>query len=74
MTQDEAIKLLEEKILEHESYEKATCTGDWITCPNEECMVCGVRECPNNEPLHYHHDGCPACWQEQEKIDNEGRG
>lgn len=18
-------------------------------------------ECPNNEPLHFHHDGCPAC-------------
>lgn len=24
--------------------------------------------CPFNEPLHYHHDGCPACieqsWQD----------
>lgn len=20
--------------------------------------------CPYNEPLHDHHDGCPACWLE----------
>jgi len=20
-----------------------------------------IVECPSNEPLHYHHDGCPAC-------------
>ena len=26
-----------------------------------ECMVCGVILCPHHEPLHYHHDGCPAC-------------
>ena len=26
-----------------------------------ECMACGARDCPHGEPLHYHHDGCPAC-------------
>lgn len=31
-------------------------------CPDQECMVCGVRDCPHGEPLHYHHDGCPACY------------
>ena len=20
------------------------------------------RECPYDEPLHYHHDGCPSCY------------
>jgi len=20
-----------------------------------------IKECPFNEPLHYHHDGCPSC-------------
>lgn len=30
-------------------------------CPDQECMVCGVRDCPEGEPLHYHHDGCPRC-------------
>ena len=38
------------------------CTGDASTCPVEECLVCGARDCPHGEPLHYHHDGCPACW------------
>jgi len=29
--------------------------------PLHECMECGVIECPHHEPLHFHHDGCPAC-------------
>jgi hypothetical protein len=31
------------------------------TCVEMECSTCGARDCPDNEPLHYHHDGCPAC-------------
>jgi hypothetical protein len=31
-------------------------------CPDLECCVCGMRDCPHEEPLHYHHDGCPACY------------
>lgn len=30
-------------------------------CPDPECLICGIRSCPEGEPLHYHHDGCPAC-------------
>ena len=30
-------------------------------CKDDECYICGYRDCPSNEPLHYHHDGCPAC-------------
>lgn len=26
-----------------------------------ECMPCGVRDCPHDEPLHWDKDGCPAC-------------
>lgn len=26
-----------------------------------ECIPCGVRDCPEGEPLHWHHDGCPEC-------------
>lgn len=26
-----------------------------------ECIICGSIICPHGEPLHYHHDGCPAC-------------
>ena len=28
-------------------------------CPDMECLICGYRDCPHHEPLHYHHDGCP---------------
>jgi hypothetical protein len=34
-------------------------------CMEDECLFCGVRDCPHNEPLHYHHDGCPACYSAQ---------
>lgn len=30
-------------------------------CGREECDLCSVIDCPHNEPLHYHHDGCPSC-------------
>ncbi len=36
-------------------------------CKDEECMICGYIECPHNEPLHFHHDGCPACFAEEWK-------
>jgi len=26
-----------------------------------ECILCGEEDCPHGDPLHYHHDGCPAC-------------
>lgn len=26
-----------------------------------ECSQCGVRDCPEKDPLHYHHNGCPSC-------------
>lgn len=26
-----------------------------------ECRECSQIVCPHGEPLHYHHDGCPAC-------------
>jgi len=49
------------------------CTGDIETCKNDECMICGVRDCPHDEPLHYHHDGCPACYVEKkiEEMNDE---
>jgi len=30
-------------------------------CPDMECMVCGMRDCPQGAPEHYWHDGCPSC-------------
>lgn len=36
-------------------------------CPNGECMECGMIVCPHGEPLHLHHDGCPACAQSDQE-------
>jgi len=36
-------------------------------CRSEECQLCGVLDCPHNEPLHYHHDGCPACTEDMKR-------
>ncbi len=37
------------------------CTHDSGSARAGECLECGARDCPEGEPLHYHHDGCPAC-------------
>ena len=73
MTQEEAIKesrkfsvqlgntkLIKKKEKQYED----KCTGNIDTCKNNggECMICSIRDCPYDEPLHYHHDGCPACY------------
>ncbi len=60
MTQAEAILIVENTYRWLDDHE---CTGDTNTCSADggECMVCSVRDCPHQEPLHYHHDGCPAC-------------
>jgi len=31
-------------------------------CTEPECIICGQIVCPHHEPLHFHHDGCPACY------------
>ena len=33
-------------------------------CDIPECCECAILDCPTQEPLHYHHDGCPACHEE----------
>jgi hypothetical protein len=30
-------------------------------CPDGECTTCARIICPHKDPLHFHHDGCPAC-------------
>jgi hypothetical protein len=29
-------------------------------CPDAECPECGRVICPLGDPMHFHHDGCPA--------------
>lgn len=37
-----------------------------------ECMACGQIDCPDGEPLHYHHDGCPCCSQRPQTQPSRG--
>ncbi len=47
--------------------DKSECAGPCDACHTNECLACGERDCPHGEPLHYHHDGCPACVFDEEK-------
>lgn len=40
-------------------------------CPECECSKCAEIVCPFGEPLHLHHDGCPACVIYEQKA-NQG--
>lgn len=33
-------------------------------CPDPECAVCSVRDCPHGDDMHYDDDGCPSCESE----------
>ena len=63
-TQAQAIRDLE-KMTGHESQTEKDCTGNTATCKVDECLLCSIRDCPDGEPLHYHHDGCPCCYSEE---------
>jgi hypothetical protein len=53
-----------EEILDKHFVRREPCDGD-------ECINCGERDCPHKEPLHYHHDGCPACYDDFLKREKE---
>lgn len=42
-------------------------------CKEGECSRCGVIICPLDEPLHFHHDGCPACYEFSDEEYNKKR-
>ena len=44
------------------------------TCEDAECLVCGVLSCPMGEPMHFAHDGCPACAIEEEPREEDTGG
>lgn len=33
--------------------------------PSGEHEAAGVLACPDGEPMHFHHDGCPMCIQQE---------
>jgi hypothetical protein len=34
-------------------------------CDDSDHEECAILKCPYHEPLHNHHDGCPACWGDE---------
>ncbi len=47
------LEVIADKLLNH-------CDKD-----NGECYECSKIVCPHECELHFHHDGCPACSQDQ---------
>lgn len=36
-------------------------------CPDGECLVCGEIICPHGDSMHFHHDGCPSCAEDDDE-------
>lgn len=34
-------------------------------CEDGECHVCSQIICPHGDGMHFHHDGCPSCAQDE---------
>lgn len=59
--------------LERRVAEKETMVDGLLQhCADPECMTCGRIICPYSEPMHFHHDGCPAC-AENESISKSSK-
>ena len=41
-------------------YEK-TLADHPTDCEVDECLLCGMRDCPYCNSTHYWHDGCGSC-------------
>jgi hypothetical protein len=50
-----------------------TCKHEtWLDSAEVECVFCGADYCPYGEPLHWHHDGCPACYDAHKRQPDKG--
>ena len=34
-------------------------------CADAECTTCATIICPHQDAMHFHHDGCPSCADEE---------
>jgi hypothetical protein len=34
---------------------------DFLLAIDEESEIAAMMVCPHGEPMHFHHDGCPSC-------------
>lgn len=70
--QAQPLEILEETILElarQRDRDKQTVDALLNHCPDMECSECARIVCPHAEPMHFHHDGCPACSSQGERSD-----
>jgi hypothetical protein len=74
MTQAEAITELRRLIGGRISQTELDCTGNLDTCPDDECSLCAIRECPFKDMFHFHHDGCPSCYTEALETEEKLNG
>jgi hypothetical protein len=54
---------LESKLQEIRRWHMFTTTTDEhgeCNAEGGECSLCGILDCPYDDPLHYHHDACPS--------------
>lgn len=39
------------------------------SCPDPECILCSMRDCPKGCNMHYDKNGCPACDLENNNME-----
>jgi hypothetical protein len=44
------------------------CSFDPDQCPDPECGVCSALLCPHDNVMHFHHDGCPSCDEDEATL------
>lgn len=56
----EVVRKVHAKLGGEEAFKVAT-----SLCDDAECSFCAEIFCPHHHELHFHHDGCPACAEDE---------
>ena len=54
------LQFLNQPCISYESFLTHRSKGSYDFPCSGECIICGLIFC--GEPLHFHHDGCPSCF------------
>lgn len=46
-------------------YIGGTLKASFPTFEEAEDYITAVTACPHHDPFHFHHDGCPSCYEEE---------
>lgn len=72
-TADQMRQFREEGVREAKAESEKMIDALLAHCDDPECFTCGKIICPHSEPLHFHHDGCPAC-AEHDAAQSQAKG